>query len=197
MKKLVLRTLLAAAAVLAAPFPEARAVYILTLAQSGNDLVATGTGSLNITTLFHAYNNNSGGNLNASQAWLYIGDAGPGPWLRGLSGPANFGFGSTQFFGAGSGPLVGVYGGNYLQVPQNYVSGTDLGTSTATFANASLASAGLTPGSYVYNWGSGANADSFTVNISAVPEPSTWAAVAAGVGLLGVARLRRRTGGRV
>jgi hypothetical protein len=43
----------------------------------------------------------------------------------------------------------------------------------------SFASLGLTPGSYLYHWGSGANADSLTIEIGnpggAVPEASTWA----------------------
>jgi hypothetical protein len=50
---------------------------------------------------------------------------------------------------------------------------------------------GLTPGTYVYTWGSGANADSVTINISAVPEASTWAMMLAG--LAGLSYLGRRS----
>lgn len=194
MKRLALCTLLAAAAVLAAP--RAHAAYTLTLSQSGTNLVATGSGSLNTTALTLANaNNNTGSTLQASLGWLYLGPGvSVGALYDGLSGPTTFGAGTARFFGAGTGSLVGVYNGfgSELQVPQNYVSGTALGTSTASFANASLASAGLTPGSYVYTWGAGANADSFTININAVPEPGTWAMMALGVAGLGVVALRRR-----
>jgi hypothetical protein len=49
-----------------------------------------------------------------------------------------------------------------VAVPRDYVSGAPLGTSTATFANATFMSLGLTPGAYVWRWGSGPTADTFT-----------------------------------
>jgi hypothetical protein len=45
----------------------------------------------------------------------------------------------------------------------------------------------LTPGKYVYTWGSGADDDSLTVNIGEVPEPSTWAMLLLGFAGLGFA----------
>jgi hypothetical protein len=75
-------------------------------------------------------------------------------------------------------------------VPSGYVSGADLGTSTATWTGASFASLGLAPGSYVSAWG----ADSFTVNVNPIPEPATWALMLLGLGAIGsVVRGRRRT----
>ena len=62
----------------------------------------------------------------------------------------------------------------------------------------SFASLGLTPGIYTWNWGSGANADSLTINIGtaippgAVPEPSTWAMLILGFGAVGGALRRRK-----
>lgn len=63
------------------------------------------------------------------------------------------------------------------------MSGAPL-SGSSTFANQTLASLGVTPGSYVWTWGSGANADSPTLNIiaPAVPEPSSL--VLAGMGSL-------------
>jgi hypothetical protein len=42
---------------------------------------------------------------------------------------------------------------------------------SSTFSGQTLASMGLTPGTYQYTWSS----DSLTVKIGTVPEPSTWA----------------------
>jgi hypothetical protein len=63
-----------------------------------------------------------------------------------------------------------------LFVPTGYVSGTAL-SATDTYSGQTFVSLGLTPGTYTWTWGTGANADSFKVQIgpaaTAVPEPST------------------------
>ena len=53
----------------------------------------------------------------------------------------------------------GTLNGLELLVPLGYVSGSPL-TGTATWTNQTIAGMGFTPGSYLYTWGSGANADS-------------------------------------
>jgi hypothetical protein len=91
------------------------------------------------------------------------------------------------------GDLFGVFGGD-VAVGFGYQSGAAL-SGSATYDNATFASLGLMPGSYVYTWGSGANADSLTINIEAVPELSTWAMMAlgfAGLGFVGRRRLRAK-----
>lgn len=40
--------------------------------------------------------------------------------------------------------------------------------------DSTISGMGLTPGTYEWTWGTGTNADSLTINIGAVPEPSTW-----------------------
>jgi hypothetical protein len=59
-------------------------------------------------------------------------------------------------------------------LPQGYVSGDPLSDS-ATYTGATFASLGVTPGTYVWTWGSGADADNFTLQIgpTAAPEPSS------------------------
>jgi hypothetical protein len=52
----------------------------------------------------------------------------------------------------------------------------------------------VTPGLYKWTWGSGAN-QNFTLEIgTAVPEPSTWAMMALGFGLLGLVGYRKTRG---
>jgi MYXO-CTERM domain-containing protein len=90
----------------------------------------------------------------------------------------------------------GVASGGVVAVPQDYVSGTPLGTSTATWTNTTISGLGLTPGAYVWTWGSGATADTFTLDIAtgtpAVPETVTWAMMLLGLAGLGLMRTRRR-----
>jgi hypothetical protein len=76
-----------------------------------------------------------------------------------------------------------------------YASGAPL-SDTATYAGQSFATLGLTPGVYLYTFGSGTDADTFTVEVGApVPEPSTWAMMLVGFAGLSYAGWRgtRRT----
>ena len=72
----------------------------------------------------------------------------------------------------------------------------------SVYSDATFATLGLIPGVYVWNWGSGAHADTFRIDIiagsgaSPVPEPSTWAMILAGFAGLGYAALRRKQSGR-
>jgi hypothetical protein len=75
---------------------------------------------------------------------------------------------------------VGIYGAlGDLSVPNGYSSGNFL-SSTAIWDNETFASLGLTPGTYVWTWGSGTEADSFTLK-TVVPEPGSLALLATGL----------------
>ncbi len=89
-----------------------------------------------------------------------------------------------------SGDLVALDTSTGIGVPAGYLSGGPLSDS-ATYDNTTLASLGVTPGKYVWTWGSGADADSFTLIAGAVPEPSTWALLLAGFGGLATVAYRR------
>ena len=52
-------------------------------------------------------------------------------------------------------------------MPIGYVSGSALSDTGATWDNQTFRSLDVTPGTYKWTWGSGANADSFTLNIGA------------------------------
>ena len=181
---------------LAATPGRTHAAFTFTLTQTGGNVVASGSGTLNLTALTLLGTNSQLSHLYPERAILF---AGPTSSTNvsvydggGLAGASSFGTLTGANASAGTGSFVGIYGTALdLYVPQGYVSGTAL-TDSATFNNATLASLGFTPGTYTYTWGTGANADSLTVT-SVVPEPSTWALLGVGAGLLGLALRRRRT----
>ena len=123
-------------------------------------------------------------------------------FYMGIAGPSDFGPGEEFLADMGDGAIVGLgtfdqTSGGVVAVPLGYVSGASLGTSTATWSGATIASLGLTPGSYVWTWGSGAMADSFTLDITsgggipAAPEPGTWTMMLLGLAGLAFVRARR------
>ena len=119
----------------------------------------------------------------------------------GFMGPTSFGSGSG-FVAAdvNTGDTAGIignssfYGITNLWVPFGYVSEAAL-LGTETYDNASFASLGVTPGTYVWTWGAGAD-QSFTLEISKVanvPEPAALAMFGFGMLLVGAfVGLRRR-----
>lgn len=89
----------------------------------------------------------------------------------GFSGPGSVGTGNFEKSTGGLGDLFGVsWGRRSLAVPIDYQSGDPL-VGSMEIANETIASAGLTPGVYVWSWETATGMDSFTVNIA--PEPST------------------------
>jgi hypothetical protein len=74
---------------------------------------------------------------------------------------------------AASGDFVGITQsmGGLLFVPQGYASGAALSDSM-TFNNATFASLGVTPGTYVWTWGTGAD-QRFTLQIGSVGVPGS------------------------
>ena len=117
----------------------------------------------------------------------------------GFTGPTSFGSGGIFFPNTGSGDFVGINQSSrdgvsgVLLVPQGYVSGAALSDSM-TFNNATFASLGVIPGTYVWMWGAGAN-QNFTLIIGGVGVPDGGSTVSLlGCALLGLAALRRKLG---
>ena len=192
MKKLLL-CFLAGSVALFVPAHRARGHFVFTLAQMGPNLLLSGSGTLNLSGLIVS----SYTPMDSAYANPYLGiliggpaDYNSVPEYEGLLGPTGFGSGGGVNGTSGSGDVVAVAGyEGALSVPQGYVSDAPL-SDIATFADTTLSDLGAVPGVYVYTWGSGADADSLTVNI--VPEPSTWAALSLGAAAVGLLTLRRR-----
>ena len=175
----------------------AQAGYIVTLQQVGANVVATGSGAFNLNGLTFVDSRiatnqalviaNSGVIQTAPTGLVNVDE------YNGFTGPASFGSGGFHFADTGSGDFVGVSGtpGGFFGVPQGYVSGNAL-TDSMTFNNATLASLGVTPGTYVWSWGDGAN-QRFTLRIRAagVPDGGTTVSLL-GCALLGLAAFRRK-----
>ena len=175
----------------------AQAAYIVNATEIGGDVVFEGSGSIDLA------------------AWTYLGWAAGGTAfvdadlgvLTGdsaevdlynvptdYSGPTNIGSGTTRTDAqAQTGDMTGItFSDQLLYTPRFYTSDTPL-TGTATYTSATFASLGLTPGSYEWTWGSGATADSLTLNVGAVPIPAAvWLFGSGLLGLVGVARRKAR-----
>ena len=138
-----------------------QAGYTVTLRQVGPDVVATGSGAIDLHGLTF-----SGG---SGIAAYYIGHT---------IGPTSFGGFPL------SSSVITVSSGNFariatrsiyefvLRVPQGYVSGIAL-SGRATYSDASLVTLGVTPGTYKWTWGTGAN-QNFTLQIK-TPLPARTA----------------------
>ena len=180
----------------------ASAAYLITYEQIGSNVVSTGNGSL----LTGFTPSNTGGTfqgyVNPFFPELYVGSGVYSRYVfNSVFGPDAIGTEVTTFANSSTGNFVGFYYlGTQLNVlvASNYLSGADLGTSTATYNNRTLAGLGLNPGNYVYNFLSSTGADSITVQIGnaapAVPEPATWAMMLLGFGAVGFVMRRRKIG---
>jgi hypothetical protein len=190
------RTAFASALILAASLVgtttgPVQAAYVLTLEQEGPNVVATGSGTLDLAALSFFATEVSSPSINPTQLEILTGATASFDVYETLTPPVAFGSGGFTAASAGSGDFVGV-DDEALAVPAAYVSGFLSGS--ATFDDATLASLGVTPGVYVWTWGSGPNADSFTLDVEAVPEPSTWAMMLIGFAGLGFAGYRASRG---
>jgi hypothetical protein len=186
-------------AVVGAP---AEASVVIDVSEVGGNVVATGGGTVGLAGLAPfgtapgtAFMNPWFGNVDIggiSGTYLEITE------YNGVTGPTSFGADLATFASSASGDLFGVNGsgpnGTGVDVPFNYVSGSAL-SGSATFDGQTFASLGLTPGTYVYTWGSGPTADSLTLQIgpAAIPEPGTWAMIMLGFAALGLAGFRAAT----
>jgi hypothetical protein len=172
--------------------PPAEAAYVVDLTQVGANVVATGSGALDLSGLTPDGLFFVGPVLEPSAGIIGTGVSNLANVLSGVTGPANFGSGGIAAPSSGSGDNVGIPDPSFLFVPDTYISDGPL-SDTSIYNNQTFTSLGVTPGTYVWTWGTGAHADSFTLQIGpTVPEPSTWALMTLGFVGLGIAGWRSR-----
>ncbi|HTU89600.1 MAG TPA: PEP-CTERM sorting domain-containing protein [Gemmataceae bacterium] len=173
--------ILGALALLLGGVGQARAEFIITFSQVGDNVEADGSGSIDTTALTGPFGVSSVDppRVNANQGVVALGPS-PAPsqldLFVGFSGPASFGSGTEYDASTSSGPRISIEGAaGGLFLPAGYVSGTSLSDSN-TWDNTTISGLGLTTGTYTWTWGTGANADSLEVIIpsaSATPEPAS------------------------
>jgi hypothetical protein len=151
--------------------------YVVTLDQVGSNVVATGSGAIDLTGLTLSGHSSFGGAIDPSSMFIVTGvNSGTQPFYTGFTGPANFGSGGFQSASSSSGDTVGfTFSG--LTVPSGYVSDAPL-SDTSTYSGTNFTNLGVTPGIYEWTWGGGTGDRNFTLEIgqAAVPEPATWTA---------------------
>jgi hypothetical protein len=183
----------------------AQAGYTVTLQQVGPDVVATGGGAIDLHGLRFDFSDSyvnpgifptiitypwiSGGasiftGPNSSSVDSYSG--GTGPKALG-DGRTYYPYGTVANSGSGDMVCAGTSSLKaQISVPRGYVSGTGLSDS-ATYSGQTFATLGVTPGTYVWRWGSGAN-QNFTLQIEPpvttnITNISTRASVQTGQGV--------------
>ena len=179
----------------------AQAGYIVTLQQVGANVVATGSGAFNLNGLTFVDSRiatnqalviaNSGVIQTAPTGLVNVDE------YNGFTGPTSFGSGGVHLANTSSGDFVSIFasGEFFFQdifLPTTYVSNAALSDSM-TFNNQTLASLGVTPGTYVWTWGTGLPNQNFTLIIgrAGVPDGGSTVSLLA-FAFLGLAALRRK-----
>ena len=182
---------LATLVLLAAGIAHAGSIFTVTLTQVGPNVVATGSGTIDLTGLSSFGSTTAGPEMYPAHGIMGIGPFANVDFYAGSSEPASFGPGFGGFASSASGDSVFLEDFALdIEVPHGYVSGTSL-SGSATYSG-TLASLNTTPGTYTWTWNSGAN--SYVLEIpefTVVPEPGSFLLLGSGA-LVFTQELRRK-----
>lgn len=145
----------------------ANATYNIYIYQKDTDVVASGSGTVNTTSFTPDDIGPAScgpGFFNPTNSSFCVGD---GDSYYGITGPASFGPSSGLIPNTKSGSSFGLFTGALL-VPTGYSSGGSF-SGTATWNLQTIAGLGMTAGTYTWNWGTGASADTLVMHIGVSP----------------------------
>ncbi|MEL7472231.1 MAG: hypothetical protein AAGK04_02860, partial [Planctomycetota bacterium] len=165
-RKALLTALLAGAA------HTAPADITVSVEEVGNDVAWNASGSADISGLVFSESGTAIPTVTPGVVFV-IGTTGSGDAysMSGASfaGPGSIGSGARSDADSATGDVCGLdFQNQVLLVPAGYISGDPV-SSTATYANQTLASLGLTEGVYTWTWNTASGAESLTLEIIGPP----------------------------
>lgn len=140
--------------------------FFFTLQEVGPDVVLSGNGSADLSSLTPAFYAASTCFVRPSVGVFTVGAvAGNVGWYSGptLSSPATFGSGGLTTADSSTGDIFGFSGFGDIVVPQGYSGG--LLDGTATFTGTTLSSLGAVVGTYVTQWGTSGSSETITLDV--------------------------------
>ena len=169
--------------------------YTVTLEQMGSNVVANGSGPIDLTGLTFLMRGVGDAVIKAANpAFILTGAVRGVDIYEGITGPTSFGSGGLSLSNSFSGDFFALEEGinAFLALPQGYTSGDPL-TNSMTFDNATFASLDLTPSTYTWTWGTELRNQNFTLIIGAAGVRDGGSTVSLlGFGLLGLVAFRRK-----
>ncbi|MBN8711672.1 MAG: hypothetical protein J0I10_20040 [Verrucomicrobia bacterium] len=172
---------------LAGMLVSSQAALVITMAESGGNVVASASGALDLSGLQYLGTGAVNTYVYPAGAELIIGDMIEVASYDGLtSWPTSFGPGGLAYPSSGTGDYFLGVGQNAFYIERRYADGSPINTSS-TWLNTTIAGLGATPGTYTWEWSS----DSVTLVV--VPEPGAAGLVLGGLlAVVGLRVLRRR-----
>jgi hypothetical protein len=162
-----LRLMIVACALIGATAAASASPYVVTLEEVGSNVVAKGSGAIDTAGLSSGAPLATNSVIIPTLGTIIMGTSAQTTLLRGpIVGPADFGSGGQTLPGVDGGPAIGlIFNLAEIVLPADYKNNSTL-TNSAIYDTATFTSLGVTPGTYVWTWGAGAD-QSFTIQVGA------------------------------